>query len=120
MKKRFFYDKLQLMGKIFALDIGQEFWIKQEKGIKNLSHFNSLGDFFSSLLPNFYALAGLILLFFLIFGGLMVILGAGKGSEEQIEKGKKVLTNTLIGFLVILFSYWIIQILEIITGIPML
>ena len=48
----------------------------------------------------------------------MIILGAGKGESQQAEKGKKIVTNTLIGFLVIFLSYWIIQIVEIVTGIP--
>jgi len=104
-----------------AVDLGQEFWLKPGRGIDDPnSPFQSFGGLFSLLLPNFYILAGIILLFFLIFGGLTVILGAGKGSDEQIEKGKKILTSTLIGFLVVLLSYWIMEILQIVTGIPIL
>jgi len=105
--------------KHLAIDLGQEFWLKEGQGIKG-SHFDSFGGLISLLLPSLYTLAGIILLFFLIFGGLTVILGAGKGSDEQIEKGKKILTSTLIGFLVVIFSYWIIEILQIVTGIPIL
>jgi len=107
------------MKHLAKVDIGQEFWLKEGQGIKN-SHFSSFGDLLSLLLPSLYTLAGIILLFFLIFGGLTVILGAGKGSDEQIEKGKKILTNVLIGFLIVLLSYWIIEILQIVTGIPIL
>lgn len=102
---------------LLAINIGEAFKIKPGVGIGQADQFKSMGGLISVILPNIYLLAGLILLFFLIFGGLAVILGAGKGSQENIEKGKKILTGTLIGFLVVFASYWIIQILEIITGI---
>jgi VIT1/CCC1 family predicted Fe2+/Mn2+ transporter len=105
---------------ILAFNIGEVFKIAPDQGIKNADQFNSLGGLISAILPNIYTLSGLILLFFLIFGGLAVILGAGKGNKEQVEKGKKILTGTLIGFLVIFASYWIIQVLEIITGVEIL
>lgn len=102
---------------LLALDLGKAFKIAPNQGIGDTEQFNSLGGLISAILPNVYVLAGLILLFFLIFGGLTVILGAGKGNQENVEKGKKVLTSVLIGFLVVFASYWIIQILEILTGI---
>ena len=102
---------------LLALDLGQAFKITPGRGIAGAKQFQSLGGLISAILPNVYVLAGLILLFFLIFGGLAVILGAGKGNKEQVEKGKKVLTGTLIGFLAVFASYWIVQILEILTGI---
>jgi hypothetical protein len=102
---------------ILALDLGKAFKINPDQGIGEVDQFKSLGGLISAILPNIYVLSGLILLFFLIFGGLAVILGAGQGNQENVEKGKKVLTGTLIGFLVVFASFWIIQILEILTGI---
>jgi len=102
---------------ILTLDLGEVFKIAPGQGVKHADQFNSLSGLISAILPNIYLLSGLILLFFLIFGGLAVILGAGRGNQEQVEKGKKVLTSVLIGFLVVFASFWIIQILEIITGI---
>jgi hypothetical protein len=110
----------QMNRDILAFDIGDVFLIKRgsgNQGIGSKGQFSSVGELVSTVLPNVYIVAGIILLFFLIFGGLAVILGAGKGNKEQVEKGKKVLTGTLIGFLVVFASFWIIQILEILTGI---
>ena len=100
------------------VDIGRDFKINPTEGIGDPSQFQSIGGFISAILPNLYVAAGLILLFFLIFGGVMVILGAGKGESQQAEQGKQIVTRTLIGFLIIFLSYWIIQIVEIVTGIP--
>ena len=107
-----------MMPKFLAqVDIGEETHIGQNQGIGQAYPFRSIWGLISTILPNLYMAAGLILLFFLIFGGVMVILGAGKGESQQAEKGKKIVTNTLIGFLVIFLSYWIIQLVEIITGV---
>jgi len=106
------------MPKLLAqVDIGQETKINSNQGIGDPPQFQTIGGLISAILPNLYVAAGLILLFFLIFGGVMVILGAGKGESQQAEQGKKIVTRTIIGFLIIFLSYWIIRIIEIITGV---
>jgi len=102
------------------VDIGQETKINPTQGISDPPQFQTVGGLISAILPNLYVAAGLILLFFLIFGGVMVILGAGKGESQQAEQGKKIITRTIIGFLIIFLSYWIIRIIEIITGVKIL
>lgn len=110
-----------------ALDIGQEFWLKENFGIGVggacpnplfciPNAYSSIGTFISAVLPNIYVIAGLLLFILLIIGGLMVIISAGKGEEEGVQKGSKTITSALIGFLIIFASYWIIQIIETITG----
>lgn len=81
----------------------------QEAGITNL---------ISVILPNVYLIAGLILLVYLVAGGVMLI-GAGN-SHDQAAKGQKAITNAIIGFIVIFTSYWIIQAVQVITGVPIL
>ena len=81
------------------------------------SKFPDLGTLISVLLPNVYILAGILLLLLLIFGGFGIIMGAGSGNPEQTAGGGKAVAAALGGFLIIFFSYWIIRIIEIITGI---
>lgn len=71
--------------------------------------------FLSAILPNIFTIAGLLLLVYLVAGGLMFIKSAG---SEGKGKGKDAITNALIGFIIIFCAYWIIEIVEIITGIP--
>jgi len=82
--------------------------------------YQNIGSFFSTLLPNVYALAGIVLFLFLIFGGFTYIVNAGQQNPEGVQKGKKAITAALIGFLLVFTSWWIIQIIEIITGIKIL
>jgi hypothetical protein len=75
-------------------------------------------SFLSKILPNVYIIAGLILLFLLVFGGFTLITSAG--DPEKSQQGQKTITNAIIGFLIIFASYWIIQIIQVLTGIPIL
>ena len=104
------------MKKLAQINIGEELLL-DGGGVASL---NTIGDLVSAILPNVYILAGVILFFLLIGGGLMFIVGAGQESPERAGQGKKTITAALAGFLVIFASYWIMQIIRIVTGIDML
>ncbi len=99
------------------VSIGNELKLTNTRGVGTIG---TLGNFISIILPNLYILAGVILLFLLIGGGLMVIINAGKDSPESVAKGQKAITAAVAGFLIIFVSYWLIQIIEIITGLDIL
>jgi hypothetical protein len=89
------------IGQIFDSPIGQTLGI---------------GDIVSIVLSNSIILAGVILVFLLIFGGISIIMGAGQNNPESAAKGKQAITAALIGFLIVFSAYWIIQIVEVMTG----
>lgn len=101
------------MNKIAQVDIGAQFGSKfgTELGI---------GDLVSIILSNALVLAGVILLFILIFGGISMIAGAGSNNPEQAAKGKQAATSAAIGFIIVFAAYWIIQLIEIMTGFSIL
>ncbi|MCX6726116.1 MAG: hypothetical protein NT052_02265 [Candidatus Shapirobacteria bacterium] len=102
------------MEKLLAtIDIGKEFKINGETGIGQIG---TVGNIISTLLQNIYVLAGIILFVLLIVGGLSFIMGAGEENPEKAKKGKQAITAALTGFVIIFCSYWIIRIIEIITG----
>jgi hypothetical protein len=72
----------------------------------------------SAILPNVFILAGVLLFLYILFGGFLIITGAG--DTKQTDTGKQALTNAIIGFVIVFASYWIIQIVEIVTGVPIL
>lgn len=65
------------------------------------------------------AIAGIIFVFLLIAGGIGIIAGAGSNNPEGVEKGKKAVTSALIGFLVVFGAYWIVRVIELITGLTL-
>jgi hypothetical protein len=82
-----------------------------------VSKIGSFNEFISAVLPNVYTITGVLLLIYAVVGGFMVIASAG---TEDAGKGKQMITNAIMGFIIIFASYWIIQIIEIITGITIL
>ena len=78
------------------------------------------GDFVSVVLSNAVAIAGIIMFILILVGGIGVIKGAGSNDPQSVEKGKKTLTAAIIGFAVVFTSYWIMLIIERITGLQIL
>ena len=110
------------MKNLLSFKIGDEFWVRPEQGIgeETTIGFHSIGEIISNLLQNVYVLAGILLFILLIVGGLSFIMGAGEDNPEKAKRGKQAITAALIGFVIIFCSYWIIKIIEIVTGINIL
>lgn len=69
----------------------------------------------NAVIPYLFVIAGLILLFMLIMGGIGMMLGAN--NEAGLKKAQGQITNALLGFLVLFISYWLVQIIEVVLGI---
>ena len=104
------------MNKLLAqgVDIGQAFQLGGE-GIGTKSGYESVGSFLSGILPNVYIIAGLILFFLILMGGYGLL--AAGDDPEKLKQSSKTFTAAIGGFLIIFVSYWIIQIIEVLTGI---
>jgi hypothetical protein len=72
------------------------------------------------IVKNGLTIAGIILLVLIVVGGFMMIASAGSGDQKKAATAKTLITDALIGFLVIFLSYFIIQIVEVITGLTIL
>lgn len=96
-----------------AVDIPATFF-KNNPGAQTLG--TSPGSLIANLLPNILVVAGLIFLFLIIHAGFGIITGAG-GDPKTIAKSKQTMTYGIIGFLIIVTAYFILQILSItLTG----
>lgn len=104
------------------VNIGEDFKLKGNQGIGQIPAFSKseggIRAFISTILPNVFIAAGIILLILIIAGGIGMITTAG--NPEAQEKSKGVLTNAVIGFVIIFASYWIIQIIQVLTGVGIL
>ena len=83
-----------------------------------LTDIAQTGTMVSRILAAAYIIAGVSLFILLIFGSFAIITSAG--DAKKAEGGKAAATNALLGFLLIFASYWIIQIVEVITGLKIL
>lgn len=80
-------------------------------GLSRISVFFNLG-----VISIVFFVAGAGLLLYLISGGLTLM--TSKGDPKALEMGKAKVTNALVGFLIVFVSYWIVQIVGYLLGIP--
>ncbi len=78
----------------------------------------TVGGIFSKILPYIYTIAGLILLFMLIAGGLGLMTAAGDPKKIEASQGR--ITMALVGFLIVFISYFVVQLVEIMLNIQIL
>ncbi len=82
-----------------------------------LGDLDSVGKLVTLFLNISFVLAGLILLFFFIMGGIGMISSAGKNDPKAAEQAKQTITSALIGFIVVFASYWIVKLIGQLLGI---
>lgn len=82
------------------------------------SEYSTVSDLFNNIVPNIYLAAGLIIFFMILFGGFMIITNAG--NADKTKEGGQIITSAIIGLLIVFASYWIIQLIQVVTGIQIL
>jgi FtsH-binding integral membrane protein len=83
-------------------------------------NFKDLGSLTNVLVQNAFTIAGVIFLALLIFGGFQFIVAAGGGDAKKLEQGKQALTTAVIGLVIVIGSVWIVQIIEMLTGLKLI
>jgi len=100
-------------GKIYALDDPfetGEAW-KTKAGFKWSNLWTEIPDLIGIIL----AVMGVIIVVFLILGGVQY--ATAGGNDEQQKKAKKTITNSIVGLIIVLLAYAIAQgVKTIITG----
>src|SRR5260221_8917349 len=74
----------------------------------------NIGTVISALLPYIFTFSGIILLVYIVMGGLQLMLSAG--DPKKAESAKAHITNALIGFIIIFFAYWVVRLFGVILG----
>jgi hypothetical protein len=64
------------------------------------------------LLNNIFIIGGFILFVMIMYSGFLYISGSTKGQEQAA----KVLTTAVVGFIVMFSAFWILQIIQVVTG----
>jgi hypothetical protein len=88
--------------------------------IRPAQDINTFSDLVNIVVKNAIVIAGLISFALLVFGGLGVIMGAGGGDSKRMEQGQKTITSAIMGLILVLVAVWIVQLLEKLTGRPLL
>jgi hypothetical protein len=114
-----FLVKIVTVGAVFALPLmvsaqNQVSSGLQGSGLRNifgtggLTGSQDLGTLIANIIRLMLLFAGAIAVFFIIIGGYQYLTSAG--NEEQAEQGKKTLINALIGIVIIVLSYVVVNV----------
>ena len=63
---------------------------------------------------NLFVFAGIIILFLIFYAGFKMISGGKKGLDEA----KTITVNAVIGLVIMICAYWIVQVVGYLTGTP--
>jgi hypothetical protein len=71
--------------------------------------FPTVGGFIGAAVPILMTIAGILLLLYLIWGGISWMLS--QGDPKAIAQAQARITTAIIGFVIIFVAYWLVQIL---------
>lgn len=91
------------LGDCYTLGVGGD-------SVKNV--YNTPAVLLNTIVSTLYVAGGIIFFFLIIYSGFKFISGGTKGKDEA----RGIITTAIAGLIVMFVAYWIIQILEIITG----
>ncbi len=101
-----------------AINIGEK--VSLGNGSNLEKSYTSISPLVSSLIKNSLVIAGIIFLALLVGGGIAFIASAGSGDQKKSGQAKSAITSAVIGFAIIFCAYFIIQIIEVLTGVQIL
>lgn len=93
----------------------QTFDLKSSTGFTEVATLTCLPAVFKNLVTAVLVFAGIVALFLIIFSGIKFITSGG--DPKQVEGAKNTLTYAIIGLVVILLSFFIINLIAAITGV---
>ncbi len=77
-----------------------------------------VGTFIGVILPNIIVAAGVVAFVYMVRNGFNLITQAGKNANPQdLAKARIAFSHSLIGFLLVVASYFILQIISVTTGV---
>ena len=88
-----------------TVDIGNAFLGPASHPLKSIG---GLGEFVNLIVSNAIAIAGIILIFLIVIGGISMVTGAGSGNAQQVSRGREIIVAAVVGFLIIIAAYYIV------------
>ncbi len=86
--------------------------IRLKSGVSYRAVYDSPSVFVNVIVRTIFVAAGVVIFFMIIAAGYSFLQGESKGKEQS----KTMITGAVIGFLVMFSAYWIVQIIQALTG----
>lgn len=78
-------------------------------GVFGFGNITSLGGATSKIVPTIFDVAGFLVIFYFLLGAFKY-LKAG-GNKEEVEGGRQMINHAVIGFIILMFAFLILQFL---------
>lgn len=85
-------------------------------GSNILSKYPDAASLVSVIIRNSIVFAAILATCFLIYGGVTYIMGAGTEDPKELQKAKTTITEAVVGLLIVISVYFILQIIQVLTG----
>lgn len=101
-----------------VVDIGQQTSLGNGQSLGSV--YPNIGVLIGVILRNSLVVIGIILLCILLYGGFLFIINAGTQDSKKMAQAKTILTDAVIGLVVVLMAFAIVQLIQTITGLNIL
>lgn len=93
--------------------------VNKATGARNINNitdlFNNAGKYMGITTLAFFVAGGLVLLY-LIYGGIMLM--TSSGDPKKVAGAQETIKNAIVGMIVVILSYWIVQVVGFVLGLP--
>lgn len=104
---------------VAQLNLGEAYKLRPEEDAPSVAEvYSTPADLINALLPNIYVFAGILLFVFIFAAGLKMVMNPD--DKKAAEDGKKAFFYAIGGFILLIASFWIMQIIGVLTGIDVL
>ncbi len=97
-----------------GVDLFGCFFLNRNETVRGV--YNEPSTLVNLIVNNIFVFAGVIIFGLTIYSGFQFVSGGSKG----IDNAKQTMTTALIGFLMMFAAYWVVQIIEAMTGVSIL
>lgn len=78
----------------------------------------TIGDIITSAYPYIFGAAGILVLIYLLYGGIELMISAGDPKKVQSARDK--ITGAIVGLVIIFVAFWIVQLISYFLGVEAL
>lgn len=98
--------------RLLALELEKAYLLDGQTPVAD--RFSSPAQLINVLIPNVFAIASFMLFLFIVGAGFKMVMNPD--SKKGTEDSKKAISYALGGFLLLFASYWIVQLIQYVTG----
>ena len=103
---------MDILPKTYAVNI-EDIW---PLAYKNEPQFQTFAGIFSYFLPRVLLIAGVIFFLLFILAGYSFLNSARSGDPQAKEKWRQILTYGAVGLIIIFGAYWVLQLINFVSG----